>query len=581
MMGETLAGKYSLERLLGEGGMGAVYQARNNVTGRRVAVKVITADLAKRPNVAKRFEIEARAAGAIESAYIAQILDAGEDVERGIPFIVMELLEGEDLEHILARLGALPQSLVVKLAAQVCLGLAKAHAAGVIHRDVKPANIFVAERDGGERSVKLLDFGVAKVRMEVASSDAKLTNSGNLVGSPRYMSPEQARGKSDIDQRTDVWSLGMVLFEALSAKLPHADSAGIGDLILAICTQPPPSVQTVAPWVGEQLSAIVSRALMMDPNERFQSIEQMYAALRSLSRESIAIETASIVSVSGNERMRLAPVAAGPWVPTGESLFSEEDTSMPATLVAPELRPAVGALDATSPGDAAKDAAPPSSSQEDQATALRVAPTAVAEEPPASELPTQVRQVLPGPVLQGDTLRITPGDAKAVAAAAPVDTGTLKLEPAAAAASLARALQAPPDRESAAPGASLPVAPARPSSFLPVAPTYAPAQRSRSSPIVVVLVVLALGGVGYFVWAGTTPSASHSSQVPTARPTSDSGAAVGASASTASGALLDASAADLAVSAAPSSSLSAQKPRIKPTAAPPKPTSSSWQPGDL
>ena len=169
----TIDGKYDLLRRLGEGGMGAVYEARNRGTGRRVAVKVIAGEaLAKNQEVVARFQREALASGAIESQYIAHVLDTGVDPASGSPYMVMELLSGEDLEHAIKRLGPLPPELALRVVAQACLGLQKAHEVGVVHRDIKPANIFLATRDGGEIVAKILDFGIAKVKMEELSGES-------------------------------------------------------------------------------------------------------------------------------------------------------------------------------------------------------------------------------------------------------------------------------------------------------------------------------------------------------------------------------------------------------------------------
>jgi len=174
VIGETFAGKYNIVRLVGQGGMGSVYEARHAQTGRRVAVKVIGAEHATDPNLVRRFEIEARATGEIESQHIAQVLDVG--VEKGTPFLVMEFLQGEDLDQLLDRLGTMPPETAVRIVSQACLGLDKAHAAKIIHRDIKPANVFLAERDEDERVVKLLDFGVAKIAMD--DSRVTVTSTG-------------------------------------------------------------------------------------------------------------------------------------------------------------------------------------------------------------------------------------------------------------------------------------------------------------------------------------------------------------------------------------------------------------------
>ncbi len=221
--GDVLGGRYALVRQLGEGAMGCVYEARHMATGRRLALKVIHRRLAADEALVRRFQAEARAAGRIESEHVAQVVDVDTDAASGVPYLVMEYLVGEDVEALLRRLGPLPPALAARIAAQACFGLERAHAAGIVHRDVKPANLFLAEKDTGERVVKVVDFGVAKLGGDEAPGSA-LTRTGGLVGSPLYMSPEQARGVRDIDARTDVWSLGVVLYQMLAGEAPTRGS---------------------------------------------------------------------------------------------------------------------------------------------------------------------------------------------------------------------------------------------------------------------------------------------------------------------------------------------------------------------
>ncbi|WP_233561982.1 serine/threonine-protein kinase, partial [Sorangium cellulosum] len=283
LINTTLDQRYLILGLLGEGGMGAVYEARHLGTGRRVAVKVITSKLAQDEAVMARFEREARAAGAIDSEHIASVLDSGRDRATGLPFLVMELLSGEDVDQLLRRLGPLPPELALCIVAQACMGLIRAHDARVLHRDIKPANLFLARRDGGELSVKLLDFGVAKIQADDSfEKHQELTATSNLIGSPIYMSPEQARNMKDVDGRTDLWSLGIVLFKMLAGRTPYRNSRGLGELIVAICSVPAPPIQSLAPWVPYEVGEIVHRALQIDRNLRFQSAAEMLDAVRTL-----------------------------------------------------------------------------------------------------------------------------------------------------------------------------------------------------------------------------------------------------------------------------------------------------------
>ncbi|EYF07622.1 serine/threonine protein kinase [Chondromyces apiculatus] len=310
MIGTTLDGKYQIRKLLGEGAMGSVYEAEHTATGRRVAVKVISsADLTKDPKVVSRFQREARAAGAIETQHITQVLDAGVDRESNLPFLVMEYMVGDDLMALIKRVGALSPDLVLRIGAQACLGLQKAHAANVVHRDIKPHNLFLARREAGEVVVKLLDFGIAKVKMDQAhdTENAELTRTGNLLGSPLYMSPEQARGQKEIDARTDIWSLGAVMYQALTGRTPYHHINALGELIISICSVPPPPVQDFAPWVPPEVAAIVHNCLQQDPGRRYQSADQLLAAIRALLPYGWAIQEEMLISLQDSMRQQAAP----------------------------------------------------------------------------------------------------------------------------------------------------------------------------------------------------------------------------------------------------------------------------------
>ena len=285
MIGTTLDGKYLIKRQLGAGAMGAVYEAEHTGTGRRVAVKVITNALAHNPDLISRFQREARAAGAIDTKHITQVLDTGIDRETRLPFMVMEFLTGMDVQDLLRKKvgGPISPDLSLRIAAQVCLGLQKAHEGGVVHRDIKPANLFLAHSDG-EIIVKVLDFGIAKVHMEQAqeTESAGLTRTGSMLGSPLYMSPEQARGAKNIDHRADIWSLGVALYQCLCGRTPNQHITALGELILAICSLPAAPRARIAARVPPEVAAIVHRCLRLNPDERFQSAKEMLAALRPL-----------------------------------------------------------------------------------------------------------------------------------------------------------------------------------------------------------------------------------------------------------------------------------------------------------
>ncbi|MBW2525689.1 MAG: serine/threonine protein kinase, partial [Deltaproteobacteria bacterium] len=308
MLGSTIDGKYEVQRLLGEGGMGSVYEASHTTTGRRCAVKVISSEgLTKDPNVVGRFQREARASGVVDTQYIAQVLDAGVDRDSGLPFMVVEYLDGEDLQNLLKRVGPLSPELVLRIAAQGCLGLQKAHEAKVVHRDIKPANLFLTKRDA-EVIVKVLDFGIAKVKMEAAHSaeGADLTKTGNLLGSPMYMSPEQARGQRRIDHRTDIYSLGAVMYQCLSGRTPYQHATALGELILFVCSEPAPPLQDHAPWVPAEIAAIVHRCLEKSPDARFQSAQELFDELTGMLPDGYTLTEGSLVGIADAERQAQA-----------------------------------------------------------------------------------------------------------------------------------------------------------------------------------------------------------------------------------------------------------------------------------
>ena len=304
--------KYQVTKLLGAGAMGAVYEAEHTGTGRRVALKVIMGQFSKDEGLVARFHREARAAGQIETQHITQVLDTGFDQESELPFMVMEFLEGEDVQQLLKRVGPIHPDLALRIVAQSCLGLQKAHDKNVVHRDIKPANLFLAKRDAGEVIIKLLDFGIAKIKMEQAqeTESAGLTKTGNMLGSPLYMSPEQARGARGIDHRTDIWSLGVVLYQALCGKTPFQHLTALGELIISICSQHAQPVQERAPWVPPEVAAIAHKAMRHDPAQRYQSAMEMFQDIRALLPNGWSISDDMLAPLSSTAREQQAPKAA-------------------------------------------------------------------------------------------------------------------------------------------------------------------------------------------------------------------------------------------------------------------------------
>ncbi len=343
MLPRVIDGKYQLVRELGTGAMGVVYEAKNLDTSRRVAVKVIASSLlAKGPEVASRFRREAKAAGAIETQHVAQILDAGADPSTGDPYIVMELLSGEDLKQLLQRLGPLPPELALRIVAQACVGLKAAHDAGIIHRDIKSANLFLARREDGDITVKIVDFGIAKVVADSGPGghSTELTHTGSVLGSPRYMSPEQGKGQRDVSPRSDLWSLGVVLYEMLTGVTPHVEVDGVYALVVTICSDPAPAVQGRAPWVSAECAAIVHRALQLDPMNRFASAAEMLDAIRALLPNGTAIDESMLAPISARTRLSVSSSVL-PLPQRGsasDGLLAASETSLNVSQGAPRSR---------------------------------------------------------------------------------------------------------------------------------------------------------------------------------------------------------------------------------------------------
>lgn len=280
LVGKTIAGKYVLRALIGHGGMGAVYEAENTGIGKRVAVKFIDAEFATDEKVVARFAREARAMSAIESAHIVSIFDAG--TEDGRPYLVMELLRGEDLGERLRRQGRIPQKEAMHIIAQVLKGLARAHAAGIVHRDLKPDNVFIVKHDTDPMFAKIVDFGISKIdRPKASTHPLALTGRGTVLGTPFYMSPEQAQASSEVDGRSDLYSAGAILFECLTGRPPHTGES-YEQVILSICMTDAPTVRDYEPTVPAQVSAFVARSLARDRNQRFKTAERMLAALHDV-----------------------------------------------------------------------------------------------------------------------------------------------------------------------------------------------------------------------------------------------------------------------------------------------------------
>jgi eukaryotic-like serine/threonine-protein kinase len=276
--GAIVAGKYRLEALIGEGGMGSVWSAMHTGLGQPVAIKFVSKEFVSSAEALRRFDAEAKAAAQLRSRHVVQVFDNG-TLEDGTPYIAMELLRGENLHARVHRSGPVPLAEATDILLQSCKALGRAHAAGIIHRDIKPDNIFLAQSNDDEAAlVKILDFGIAKFTL--GPNDQSATRTGSVLGTPLYMSPEQARGLKTIDHRTDLYSLGLVAYTVLTGNLAFS-SESFGDLLLQICTAPLPSLCANAPWLPPAMEGWFQRACARDPQDRYGSAQEFADALRA------------------------------------------------------------------------------------------------------------------------------------------------------------------------------------------------------------------------------------------------------------------------------------------------------------
>lgn len=277
--GQIIAGKYDVIELLGVGGVGFVVAAHHTELGEKVALKFLRPEMLAREDIVARFAQEALAAARIKNEHVARVFDVG-TLPNGHPYIVMEFLEGRDLSSVVQQDGPQPVKRAVDFVLQACEALAEAHAAGIVHRDVKPENLFLLQRSGGIELIKVLDFGISKVALTGSAFTSRIPMVRTVMpmGSPVYMSPEQIRASKNIDFRTDIWSMGCVLHELLTGK-PAFDAPSLTQLSATILEEQPPKISEVRPVVPRELDAIVQRCLEKVPEKRFQSMAELAIAL--------------------------------------------------------------------------------------------------------------------------------------------------------------------------------------------------------------------------------------------------------------------------------------------------------------
>lgn len=349
LVGRTIVGRYVLRALLGHGGMGAVYEAEHVGLGKRFAIKFVDPEFATDERVVARFAREARAMSAIESAHIVTVFDAG--TEDGRPFLVMELLRGEDLGQRLRRDVRVPLAESMHVVAQVLKGLARAHAAGIIHRDLKPDNVFLVRSDTDPLFAKIVDFGISKIeRPRANTTPLALTGRGTVLGTPFYMSPEQAQAMTDIDARADLYSVGAILFECLTGRPPHTGES-YEQVILSICMRDAPDLRAIDPKIPTDVAQFVARALSRERHDRYTSAERMLAALHEVAPaeklrvpldpgppQTLVSPGAPAAEPPVSARTRLGVASLEP--PTAPQAPQRSTPAAPSTVSAPTPEPA-------------------------------------------------------------------------------------------------------------------------------------------------------------------------------------------------------------------------------------------------
>ena len=320
-------GNYRVTSLLGEGGMGVVYLAQHPVFGRKVAIKLLHAVLARDPDIVARFFNEARAIHMVAHENIVEILDFGQTAD-GQPYFIMEFLQGESLTEAIAR-GRMPQDQVEAIGVQMCKALGAAHAKGIVHRDLKPHNVQLVIKADGAQQVKILDFGVAKILSSPDGASSVKTRTGSLMGTPLYMSPEQCKGAGVLDHRTDIYSLGVILFEMMSGRPPF-NAEGVGELFAKHMLEDPPPLTDFVPDAPPHMAAAIMKSLAKDPAARFQSMDDFRKALIGEVRVTAPVSTGAprrLSNAAANTMAQTLPARAST-TSTLSSASSEIDDAL-------------------------------------------------------------------------------------------------------------------------------------------------------------------------------------------------------------------------------------------------------------
>ncbi len=347
--GEVIAEKYRIEGPLGEGGMAVVFAAHHLLLDKPIALKILSPDLPRLPQLRERFLTEARAAARVDSAHVARVMDV-DTLENGLPFMVLERLEGCDLGELLEVERRLSIGDSVDYTLQALQGLAHAHTLGVVHRDLKPANLFLAHQSDGSAIIKILDFGIAKLASSADERSSRNTQQGQAVGTPMYMSPEHVRNDL-VDHRTDIWAMGVVLYELLTGHTPF-EADGIGETFGAVLNRLPASARASRPEIPDPLDDAILKCLQQDPDDRFPDVAKFARAIGPYGTGACAFLVNSIEQTLRQQLRRYSgqAILLKPATPhTAANAMSETvEAPVPGNIAAPhKARPDAPTLDAS------------------------------------------------------------------------------------------------------------------------------------------------------------------------------------------------------------------------------------------
>ena len=449
-IGDVLAGKYRVEAVLGVGGMGIVVQARHLDLDEKVALKFLLPQAVQSKEATERFVREAKAAVRLRSEHVARVRDVGK-LDNGAPYMVMEFLDGSDLSRAVQEKGALSIDESVAFVLQACEAIGEAHSLGIIHRDLKPQNLFVTRRVDGRPLVKVLDFGISK--SIDAKSGLSLTRTSSIMGSPLYMSPEQMRSSKNVDQRSDIWGLGVILYELLTGRVPF-EAEAIPELCLKVVQEPAEPPKSLRPEISEGLSAVVLKCLEKEPSRRFENVADLAAALEPYSESSkgSSERIAAVLNVPSRPPMvsiSAISTASNPKIGTGGTAWGNTQKVEQRRKVVPLVAAGAAALAliagvalAMAHGSSSKDGHAAASADSAAASSLPAPP------PVATEAPKPVQtEPAPATATAAPTALAEPATSHKSATAKPLATAKPTSNPkpsAGAKPTAAPALTAPP-----------------------------------------------------------------------------------------------------------------------------------------